>query len=542
MNIAPPKTNRRRRIEGGSGAPPTRLIVIAIALIVVCTTLWIMIGNLGMVQIIGLDQGITINVGWEMHLGYRPYAELVSGFPPLYLFGIGAAFKLWGVTWAAAVNITALFALLALCLHFWLIVQLGVEWYFALAIAATVQCVAFVPISFWWYNQPSSVAAALFITAAMGYVMRPGSTVSVIGLVITGALLALSKLNDCGMGFGAAALIILTLGPSRKRFMLILLAAILLAVAIMFLGQVDFQEFVRCCYSAVVGRAHTLKHKGIEWDSTTMQITTVTAMALLLVSTGLLFSQGWRFARTDLTLLLLALSGVATSFIAVYTNREDISGDLAPALTSIGLFIFLRKKYPARNMQRIGIGIKLATALTFITLTFEAGHIGIERSTSIADLIRDETPTLSQHLAGGGMLEGMLVNQRALSDINELGGLVTHLKMIKPNITIYLGPRLDFAYAELGLRPPPSVPIIWEGFEDEMFSTAAMNGKIDVFIFRTYMSLDKLWIEDVFVPHRIHAMLEKDYVRQDTDQLVYFVRRDEVEAGPGTSRLPAASK
>lgn len=89
---------------------PIGSIVFFVIAVVLAIVLAIIVLNRGNIQFGGMDGGVLVNAAWQLHLGYRPYVDVVTAVPPLFLIGNDLAFDFWGVNWRAMVRITAVFA------------------------------------------------------------------------------------------------------------------------------------------------------------------------------------------------------------------------------------------------------------------------------------------------------------------------------------------------------------------------------------------------------------------------------------------------
>ena len=518
-----------------SSSQPYKAVAIALSLAAVSFVLWQAIVNFGMVQFIGLDGGLTLNTGWQMKLGYKPYSELVSGFPPLYLMGIGCGFALWGATWVAAVKVTALFAVIAFLAHFFLIVRLKVPWYLALAIAGSAQWIALVTISFWWYNQPSSIAAALFITAAMGFAIDSKSAASSIAVALTGALLMLAKLNDAVAALGTVSLVMVALGPRRGRFIGAMAAAVLVAAAVMLLCRADLREFVHCCYATSVARAHdgssTVYRLQTDWDSTGVAIASGACVAILLVAGAVVLLPPSRAKRVDATLVLLALCGLATTLICIITNRDLKASDMTPSFAAVSLLVALGSTR-LWAMRKAAMALTACMAVCLALAVYETGRLGFERYRILAGhgYYNDEESTLKE-IEDPGVFQGLESGPRLPATMFDLTRLVDRFRRQDPHVTINLGPRLDFGYPMLNLPPPKRVPIFWEGFRASEFQTEILKHPSDVFIFNIFQwDEHRAWGDAPFFPEAASEMIDSSYLRVSTPRFIVFMREDKFSA------------
>src|SRR5882724_8735100 len=73
--------------------------------------------HFGMIHFAGYDGSILINTAWQLHLKYKPYTDIVTGWPPILLVGSQIAFNIWGVQWQSLVMAAAFFSAITFLLQ-----------------------------------------------------------------------------------------------------------------------------------------------------------------------------------------------------------------------------------------------------------------------------------------------------------------------------------------------------------------------------------------------------------------------------------------
>ena len=152
-----------------------------------------------MIQFAGYDNGIYTNAAWQMHLGIRPYQEMIGGLPPLFLMGAKWAFDWFGVQWFSLVKMGGLFAAVALLVHAGLLSRIMGCWW-GLLLACFTQAVTSLPTSCWSHDWTSAVVATVFYTAVLVW-RAHADRLGLIAVFFIGVVLLLSKANYAGVFF-----------------------------------------------------------------------------------------------------------------------------------------------------------------------------------------------------------------------------------------------------------------------------------------------------------------------------------------------------
>ncbi len=181
----------------------------------------------------GYDCSVLIDTGWRLATGQKPYVDFVCTVPPGFYLGAKYAFEWFGASWDAQLWVTSIYASITFLWMYWLFGVLLESRVAAFLMAFVIECAAMLLFAFWWYNNVTDVAAAVFFLSCLVYLKRPSARSAQATYVISLAMLALMKPNIAGLlGLGSIVLL-LAATPFRRRFAALSFAGI--AVAALFL-------------------------------------------------------------------------------------------------------------------------------------------------------------------------------------------------------------------------------------------------------------------------------------------------------------------
>ncbi|MDX1948712.1 MAG: hypothetical protein SFU86_25210 [Pirellulaceae bacterium] len=517
-NPPSPATPPARRAEAAAVVAGLALTVLPIA--------W-----LGGVQFGGMDGGVLSNAAWMTYLGYRPYADFDTQCPPFYFIAGWLAFALFGVRWMSLVYFAALFASITFGWHWLLLRRLPLELGWRLAIALATQALTLVPIGWGHYNQLTAIAAALFLTAALGWTARPPDWRGWLHLTFATALLSLMKPNVAGLLIACAFPIVAAQRGWFWKSCASLVVAAGMAIACMSIFGMSPVDMLRS-YLGTGNRlanrenfANCLYLTGPVESGPTLCATVPLVIALLCLSVAAFANRDW--LRRYWRLMALAWVGFAASFAGMCTNAEHNMVDL-PVLV-VGVIALTAWRQPAWLAGKWGTASLAFVFAGTAQLLLIAGFITVNR-TRIHDIgaykfwepgatqsIQD--PVFFRGVAGGPIL------RTVLSQVNDVLR-VTDDK----NTTIYFGPRMDFGYAAYGIEPPRGLPLWWTGLGE--VSTAVQMEQV-----RRFQQLDPkvciFLVDDyTWMPSALLEHLRDNYDLYQTGLLSVHIRKGPWRAVP----------
>ncbi|MGA3169809.1 MAG: hypothetical protein ABSE62_02245, partial [Chthoniobacteraceae bacterium] len=149
----------------------------------------------GMQQFGGTDCSCSIDAGWRLINGQRPYVDFPCTFPVGYYLGSELGFRLFGVLWRAQVLIAALYAAVTF-VWLWKLLDAVLDHpVLALLLAFCCEAASMLAISFWWYNPITSITAAVYVASCIAVLRFPKSPGYWVSLSLSMFLAALMKPN-----------------------------------------------------------------------------------------------------------------------------------------------------------------------------------------------------------------------------------------------------------------------------------------------------------------------------------------------------------
>jgi len=432
---------------------------------------------LGVRQFGANDYGSIINHAWLAHLGARPYTELLSATPPLFILGGKAAFALGGVRWAALVDAAGLVAALSLAAMYFLFARAGLASTRALALATTLTVAAALPTSFWSFNATAALAASVFLASAFALLEAPERRPVMAAFVASAVALSWCKPNIAGpMLVSTAAVLAAT--PVRARALALLGAGAVLSIALLVVCRVDPRAALES-YAAARGRASlfdTLIMGGQPltwWEARSTY--TMLAPALAGAAAATLVAARAR-DRREIARIALAGCGAITSAIAFGTNHELKMTDAVPFLAGAGALLFRsgganRLRDAAQGCVALSLLLVTGFALRVSSTRMRVDMIGtfFERTDALYALEKPE------------LLRGVVTGPRMRFAVRRIDTL---LRDAGPGASVFFGPRMDWGYAAWSIAPPRDLPTWWEFFPEGSPATDAMVERFAAHKFR----------------------------------------------------------
>ena len=493
--------------------------------------------KLGDIQLGGFDGGILTDIAWKLHLGYHPYRDVVApGMPPLFLLGSKWAFDLFGARWHAFVLLTACFSVLTFFVHCSLLarLKLGVIW--STLLALMTQSVTIIPLCWWWYNQLTTIIAALFITAAFLFIRDPHHRGTRYTLVTMTVLLLFTKANVAGVLLFSTAIIFLLTGYLRTYTLPLFAAAGGIATLALMLFGINPLELL-ASYQVGSTRAlsvsnflHFLLHYDFSIDSTYGFLTLAGGIFLLCLSSivratrrsGASHREGTAPDPVLIPTLCMAWAGLLTAFVAVGTNGEIKVVEAPIALLSFIIPILLTRKLQHKMLfLPASLFLMLCTAF-FIIIGFQYG-VTRERimTIGVGEFYQDTRLTV---LRQPSFFQGMAVSPHFLQVLAQVQAVFrANPALTRDHLPVHFGPRIQFFDAAFRLHPPKGIPSWWEFYQCENARTAGYvhrfaDAHVKVAIFLLH--------DETFYPQSLRQYFHEHFHEYDWHDLSIFVSND----------------
>jgi hypothetical protein len=446
-------------------------------------TLFLLICRLGMIQFAGFDNGIYTNSAWQMHLGFRPYQDLVGGYPPLFLMGAKWAFDWFGVQWFSLVRMGGLFASLTLLIHVWLLGRIvGIWW--GLLLACYTQAVTALVTSCWSHDWTSAVIAALFYTAVLAWREHPDGP-SLGAIFLLGVVLLLSKANYAGVYYVLAlvGLIAADLNAPKigiRKNLVLFGSMIPAAVAALLACRISPLALFRSYLEAgdrVLSARHAITYLLLNQSWEVKQ--TVALLLPALVCVVYIFRLRWcsgrkdadsfvltvRISRREMAWLPLLAIGPTAAVIAMATNNSYRMGELPPALISLACLYVIFRDSRWTRLRRLAARGLLLSVVAMAGNSIRLSVTRFSQSEHLEGNFYDPRGLVS--ISAWPYFDGLMAGPKLAAVLLEMQGVLRDQGYLgKPNAKVYIGPRIDFGYAVFGIRPVPGLPLWWESYSN----------------------------------------------------------------------------
>ncbi len=516
-------------------------IVFWIGAAITMVVLVITILHFGEIQFGGFDGSILINHAWQLHLNYRPYVDVVTGWPPIQLIGSRLAFDWWGVHWRSLVTAAAIFSALTFLLQSALLHQQGFNSVTSLLISFTFQTMTMMVISWWWYNQITAAIGTLFVSSAALFYRQPRNRFGQLAFVGTAALLSLSKPNVAGVLLASVAAIFVLIRPGRPQALLLLGCSFVLAMTILFLENIDPKSLL-VSYSAYAGGAFTvgrmisfllLNNQEEALQTFVALVPGVLAVVLLLLRFRFSRSLGKSKNRLLIThvtikeneapLLLLSFTSIATGIWGMMTNNDYNMSDATLVLLGIILVYSLARNQISEAIVRKSVSILLMACfalfiimgLVYTTTRQRVAGVGMGAFYEVAPLTQLTSPPLFQGMWAGPRLARVLNEIQSLLEQKGYAG--------RADAAVFFGPRIDFAYAAYGIHPYPGIPTWWEFFSKD--GRGQTNLMIERFRRANFELCIFLHQDFTYLPTGLLQYLNIAYTSFDKGELTVYVHK-----------------
>lgn len=436
----------------------------------------------GNIQFGGCDGSGMLSDAWKMHLGHKPYRDLVTYMNPLHLIGCKLAFNFWGIHWSSFVKLGAVFAALTLPLQVFLLKRLKVGAIYSILFATAIQCMTMISSSWWWYNHTTSVVACLFVSSALLFSREPASHLNKFLFFCTTSLLALAKPNVAGVLLLFTLLILAWGKRTRHWTFIILLGAGAVDLMIFSLFNLSVADLY-ASYTVASGRVTSLDNVlaslwHVEnWEcKQTLLLLIPCIIGALLAFGGLLYrrrqevKQGADFVYftkdNNVGYFVIAFVGILGGMVGMATNGELNFVDAPLIILGLSVVLLAIVKnlgfQPWLRVTVVGLLLTSTVLLAANGLRFGVNRwrvmtVGYGMYYEDAPLTKIQDPPL---------FEGMSVGPRLLRTIDQVTYILKrHGYYGQQNAPVFFGTRMDFAYAMTGIHPAKGIPNnVWDRF------------------------------------------------------------------------------
>lgn len=437
------------------GKVEKRIAAVVWAVLLVCGVFFCwFIFHYGNDQFGAWDYSICIDTGWREIQGQRAFVDFITPNPPLFNLGVWGAFRVFGVHWNSQLYAIAIACVASFLWIYWLLRRLSVSPLVSLFLGFAVEAVSVLAVCFWWYNDTTELAATVFLLSSLVCIraLRVGwrewtSYVISLGLVL------LSKPNVAGLMAVCYVSLLLVATKQRTKAVAMTVAGCALALGVLFATHVSLPAMLASYHGAAIERAG-LHFFGVAGWSRARWAILLTWFVLLILpvywlaerATEAIQNKDWRDAAYVLGLIL----PVPLAFYFISTNAEAKESETAIILVTLGVGCLASQMVP-QNVRRFFVAMTI-----WITVVCLFYGIARARVFGIGEgSFYEQTHSLHT------MHDGFFANMETTDHMFEVEEEVRRAKASFPG-TIFLGPRLEFDYADLRIPSPRGWPIYYQ--------------------------------------------------------------------------------
>jgi hypothetical protein len=329
----------------------------------------------------------------------------------------------------------------------------------AVVLALSVEAMAIVMPGSWWYNPIASVASVLYLVSCYRLLSTPQSWGVRLSMAVSVFLVALMKPNVAGLLIVTTTLVLLT--SRRHRWLVIAIDACGAALFFLLLAVNRIAPVVLLrSYLGVAGRGFTTRL----FDALTVNEFLFVTLCLVLIAIPFVSQMAARQLLEGNRLHALCIAALLTGVYALLTNGDIRLVDTPLVMVAGALYV----REPFVSFEAIGarrpwaryigaVSIFLGTvAVGEAIIRHRVKGIGMNTFFEYATLPVPIKDGFFKHVTTGRRLP--LVEQQ-VSEV--LANVAKRANKPVSELTVYFGPRMQWAYASHRLQSPLGVPIWW---------------------------------------------------------------------------------
>lgn len=481
----------------------------------VCCFLAAFIVFMGRRQFGGYDFSLMVDLGWRQFLGEQPYVDFVTSSPPGFNLGVAVADRLFGPVWESNLYLCAVFACITFLWMYWQFRALSLGRVAALGMAFAIECSAMLTLCFWWYNNTALMLAAIFLLACLVYARHPRSLPAQFSYFCSLLLLALMKPNIAGVTIVGGVVLLLVLAESRLGVLAWTAAAGLGAIAVLALCHVSLPALA-ASYASVAhergGLGAKIGFRGLGFFLKTEALLWIGLLSLPMMGLASEMARSVRERRwKGIAFPLLLVLGLVIALYGLLTNGEFVEVECT-ALLAAGAVIVFGLRLGGSRLHRVYVAVVCGAIAA--TLTVGAGRT---RVYTIGAHMFFEWQD-HDHVVEQGFLRNMHVS-KTLMDVEQQ---VQAAAKDNPG-SLFLGPRIEFNYAVLGVRSPDHLPLWWQ--PGTAFARSDEERMVRVWDEHRFATLIFLKDDFTFFSKDFLDDIARSYIRDDRYSLLTVYRR-----------------
>jgi hypothetical protein len=403
------------------------------------------------------DFNIAIDTGWRQILGQRPYTGFITPNPPGFNLGIYYAFRIFGVTWNAQLFALILFCCVTFLWLYWLLRRSSASSVYALFLAFSVESITVLPLCFWWYNNVTSVLAAIYLLSAILYARQDAQSntdsLEWLSYTISLSLLCLMKPNTAGLLIASITVLLLIAVNQRRRFLLATATGFALSLVILLLNHVSIPDLVHSYRDAAIERGGLNKF-GLETYSQSeihrLILWTLLLAAPLAALVPRLFTAARRGRGRDIASLLIFATALPVALYGMFTNGEIKELETSIIVVACGvLCLMFRNTWRSLQLVFVAMVASMVAAMIYY-------GVARERVRSISPGIYFEYSNADYPIQ-----DNFFSSMRATPQFDKV---LREMRLATQSFPgpVFLGPRLEYGYADLRIPSPLGWPVYYQ--------------------------------------------------------------------------------
>ena len=475
--------------------------------------------TLGNIQFGGMDGGVLVNAGWQYHLGYKPYTDFITAVPPIFLILAKIAVDIFGSTWFSFIKLAAIFSFLTFFLQSSIFYAIGLGTFLSLSTSLFVQSSTILLTNHLWYNQLTSILTVIFLSSVALFLKKKNSY-SILLFFLSLLVLLLGKPNVAGI---TIILVFLLMLVNKKYRILSTLIFILAALASILLLKLLNIDILVVCFNylnssnkvTIVPIILRNLWIGDHWEviqSIHFSIPIILVSAHIFLYTYYKNTLVKTYIKNKELALIVVVSFIV-SFVGMSTNNDYNLVDLPIFYSLLILFDFLLYKKIKNNIfKRIFI---FMISISILVLVIQGLQISIKRTriAAIGSGSFYEMPIilLNQYYPNN-FFKYLRTGHNLLATIKNIDLSLEVIKKDKRNFKVFIGPRIDFAYAMFDIKPIKGLPLWWGEGSD---SGGVPKGKTTIALNNLYKTkpLIGIFYDYTFLPSDLINFFENNYIK-----------------------------
>lgn len=454
----------------------------------------------------GYDLSPLIDLAWRLKQGQVPNSDFITTFPLGFIVMAKALGQVTSLSWLTYTYLNVLISVGAYLLSVLILTIArarirGAQWLLAIAFSLPLVYTNHV-----WHSSYSQLLASAFLLNVY-LILRSDSIISAPLVVAMGALLSLTKQNvGLPIFFVTVMFLALTKKPIRIRAIVLVsigfLSGMLLSGLYLGLTLPGFLYLFTGGSSRIIPSSEMIE--AISQLPTTRWISLLLVGLLCLLVVASFIS---RPIRKQQVYLLLIFGAGAIPFL---TDWDAKVNNLPILLVCAGLYILdSGSQTNAHAYLRIGLWVILA----FMFIAALYGGLVRERMAAVGPF----------HSSPATMVVYSRLFPTGLQTGDHLAAISHDLRRLDNEgfQRIFFGPRMEFAYYEIGAFSPRGLPLYW--FPGTSFALSDINRIEENFISSDFDTL--VFFDFTRIPEALKQHVDSNYVRDTSYESLLVLRR-----------------